>query len=664
MMSSQDSKSCAQRWAEENSDVISRWKAIHSSADGNLLRETVQECQLVLSKLLQKIQGLPAAVLSLPLEIAVLCNSIVFSINVTGGFTDKDAKTIHHGLLRVLETKCPSGQEFNCMELWQKILEDVTSEELSPSLHQLAGLQAAMWLASNQTKDVERLFQLLESTEQPMAVDFCSRDNDLLRLVRAWHVPEEQMSAYPMAESTRNLKDMLCTTVAFQQGLQRMDAGDPLGAVENLQEAAAGLCSTKVLAKLFTCIGCCYQRMDRPQAALQWWKQAIQADFRCLSALFHVSALYHQLGKTDAELEALRLLDEALNNPEQRASSISHDFLVKTEFLVLSPSLATISCSPNQLEVKYLIARRYLQVARFEEAVEHYLDLLAALHEGSDQQVFSNSLTAFPRIPEVYLEAASALLMQKRFHDAVTLCDEVVDKTKELIPENLNIELRSDGQSPEDTQREPLTSIGGAQIDLVTSRPEEFPGLSEQNKESLRCILWASTALFFQGQALAQLQDCKDSITQFSRCINLLLKIQLLRTGTDPTVAAEHPPRDVKVLNALKTLALLGRGVQFLKLGKEKDALMNLQLCLQLSPDHREATFYLLNVLWKLNRKQEAASYWQRVQSNLPTTNGKQENACRHMPLYLVPHLRENIPQEEVVIRKIQDFLHSNTKDC
>lgn len=48
----------------------------------------------------------------------------------------------------------------------------------------------------------------------------------------------------------------------------------------------------------------------KPQTALQHLKRALQVDFQCLPALSHVAAVYHELGETEAELQALALLYE------------------------------------------------------------------------------------------------------------------------------------------------------------------------------------------------------------------------------------------------------------------------------------------------------------------------------------------------------------------
>ena len=47
----------------------------------------------------------------------------------------------------------------------------------------------------------------------------CSKgENELLSLLKAWRVPAER-AFLPLVQSTENLKEILCTTAAFLQGL-------------------------------------------------------------------------------------------------------------------------------------------------------------------------------------------------------------------------------------------------------------------------------------------------------------------------------------------------------------------------------------------------------------------------------------------------------------
>lgn len=58
-------------------------------------------------------------------------------------------------------------------------------------------------------------------------------------------------------------------------GLQELEAGNFPTALSLLQEAAGGFCSKKILAQIYTCLGCCAQQMvmtaERGKAALELW---------------------------------------------------------------------------------------------------------------------------------------------------------------------------------------------------------------------------------------------------------------------------------------------------------------------------------------------------------------------------------------------------------
>lgn len=65
----------------------------------------------------------------------------------------------------VLEACGACGQDLGTEELWQKVLQEVTVEELQAPLHRLGALQAAWWLAASQLGSVAGLFQLLSTAE-------------------------------------------------------------------------------------------------------------------------------------------------------------------------------------------------------------------------------------------------------------------------------------------------------------------------------------------------------------------------------------------------------------------------------------------------------------------------------------------------------------------
>ncbi|NXM79446.1 FANCG protein, partial [Oenanthe oenanthe] len=591
--------------------------------------------------------GLPAALPALPLELTVLYNFLLFTVGASDSAIKGEAEGIRQGLLRVLEACGACGRDLGTEELWEKVLQEVTVEELQAPLQRLAALQAAWWLAASQLGSAAGLFHLL-STAEDLGRAHCSEgQNELLSVIKAWQVPPEGASL-PLVQSAKDLKEILCTAAAFLQGLQELEAGNFPTAFSLLQEAAGGFCSKKILAQIYTCLGCCAQRMGKPQTALQHLKRALQVDFQCLPALSHVAAVYHELGETDAELQALTLLYEALGeNPPATASS-SPSFLMRTELLVHTPVLSSLLRHHQPSEVKYLLAQRCLQDGRVADAVEHYLDFLSLLQEGLQQQVPLDGSSALPRIPEVFLEAASALGQAGRHQDAITVCEEVISRTTDLIPRVLRVEERLE---------QPECSVPGAEL---------AGGLLSQKKESLCCLAWRAAGYMHQGWAWARLGESKEAVTQFSS----LLRAKERSSGGYCVQVCVYLPvtenlqPEVEVLQKIRLLALIGRGTQFLELGRHKQALLDFQHSLQLSPGDPAAASYLVQTLWKLNRKQEAAAQWQKFSQSCPEEDRQQQRQGRPLPLYLVSCLEQAVfPHSEPLARSIQDYLGAAAQD-
>ncbi|NWS61082.1 FANCG protein, partial [Chunga burmeisteri] len=632
--------SCLRAWASESQALAGRWRAARCSGPGGAAARDVRQHRGDFEELLLRMRGLPAALLTLPLELTVLYNSLLFTMGSPDSAIKGEAEEIRQGLLRVLEACGACGQDLSTEELWQKVLQEVTAEELQAPLHRLGALQAAWWLAASRLASIAGLFRLLSNAEDPGRAH-CSRgENELLSLLKAWRVPAEEASL-PLVQSTEDLKEILCTAAAFLQGLQELEAGNFPTALSLLQEAAGGFCSKRILAQIYICLGCCAQRMDKPQTALQHLKRALQVDFQCLPALSHAAAVYHKLGETDAELQALALLYEALEKNPPVAASSSPFFLMRTELLVHTPLLASLLRHRHPSEVKYLLAQRCLQDGRVADAVEHYLDFLALLQEGLQQQVPLDGGSALPRIPEVFLEAASALEQAGRHQDAITMCDEVISRTTDLIPRMLRAEERLE-------QAEcPLPGAGLA------------GGLLSQKKESLCCLAWRAAGYLHQGWAWAKLGESKEAITQFSR--------ECLEDAVSRCVCLSVPDNllpEVEVLQKIRLLALIGRGMQFLELGRHKEALLDFQHGLQISPGDPAAASYLVQALWKLNRKQEAAARWQKFSQSPPGEDEEQKGQGRAFPLYLVSCLKQAMfPHSESLARSIQDYIRTTSQD-
>ncbi|XP_061232526.1 Fanconi anemia group G protein isoform X1 [Neopsephotus bourkii] len=633
---------CLQAWTAENRALAERWREARRAGPG---AAAGRQQRGGFGELLLRMRGLPATLPTLPLELTVLYNSLLFTMGASDSAMEGQ-EAIHQGLLRVLEACGAGGQDLSSEELWQKVLQEVTVAELQTSLHQLGALQAAWWLSTGRLGSIASLLRLLSNPEDLGKAHWSKVENELLSLLKAWRVPSEVDSLH-LVQSTRELKEILCTSAAFLQGLQEFEAGNFPTACSLLQEAAGGFCSKKVLAQIYTCLSCCAQRMGKPQTALRHLKQALQVDFHCLPALSHVAAVYHELGETDAELQALALLYEALEKNPPAAASSSPYFLIQTELLVHTPVLASLLRHSHLSEVKYLLAQRCLQNGRVADAVEHYLDFLALLQEGPQQQVPLDGSSAVPRIPEVFLEAASALQQAERHQDAITVCEEVISRTTSLIPRVLLLEERL--EQPECPS--PQAGLAGGPL--------------AQKKESLSCLTWRAAGYLHQGWAWGKLGEVKQAVTQFSRCLEELLRVQLYGPGIEPT---ENLLPEVEMLQKIRLLALIGRGTQFLELGKHKKALLDFQHGLQVSPGDPAAASYLVQALWNLDRKQEAAAQWQKLSQRPPKEDGQQEGqgsfSFRPVPLYLDSCLKQAMfPHSDDLARSIQNYLGSTTQD-
>nr|XP_028604613.1 Fanconi anemia group G protein [Podarcis muralis] len=644
--------SCLDLWRGENDGLARRWRTVTSSpGPDSSVTQTAHECQLAFTKLLQKIQGLPAALPALPLELAILYNSLVFDICLSSNSGKKLLGVIDHGLSRVLEVCAVSGQGLGSEGRWQRVLQEDTLEELQAPLHRLAALQGVLWLAANRLATAEGLFQLLNSAKVPEASPCHGHQNKFLSLLQMWQPPDLAESDPLLVQSVPELKGILWTSAAFLQGVQELEAGDLPAAVALLQTAASGLCSRRRLAQIFTLMGCCNLKMDKPQMAIQYLKRALQVDFTFLPALYQASLLYHQLGLLEAELEVLALLYQALDGPARVTAELASPcFLIQMELLTCASQLSSIFVKNCPSDVKYLLAQRNLQAGRVSEAVEHYLDLLALFQEGPLHQVSLCGELALPRIPEVFLEAASALEELARHRDAIAVCEEVATRMNGLIPERLPIEL--DLGAAEDLP-------GPAGSSLTNSAGN----LLKRKRESLLCVLWRAAAYLIQGLAWAGLGEAKEAISHLSRCLNDLLRVHFVTAGSNSSTGKEAEQMglsEAKVLPQIRQLALTGRGIQFLHLGRNKEALADFQHSLLVCPDRPSANLYLTHTLWKLDRRQEAAAHWQKLHVDAA---GLEEEAERSFPIYLQPCMRQTkFPHTESLAKNVGSFLAASSQ--
>lgn len=99
---------------------------------------------------------------------------------------------------------------------------------------------------------------------------------------------------------------------------------------------------------------------------------------------------------------------------------------------------------------------------------------------------------ALPRLPELYLEAGAALLMDQRPADCMVLCEEVISSTLELLPERLVLE------EPEDTYETEAGAVGAG------------------GDQRVGMLFWAGAAYLLQGHCYTQLKDWKQAVAHYT----------------------------------------------------------------------------------------------------------------------------------------------------
>ncbi|XP_077917545.1 Fanconi anemia group G protein isoform X3 [Halichoerus grypus] len=516
--------------------------------------------------------------------------------------------------LRVLETQEQLGPRLECglRGLWDSVLHySSLLLELLPALHHLAGLQAALWLSTDCLGDLTFLLQTLNGNQSEAS-------ENLLRLLKTWSPPAEESDAPLTLQDARGLKDVLLTASAYRQGLRELITGSLPRALSSLQEAASGLCPRPVLVQVYTALGTCLRKMGNPQRALLYLVAALKGGSTWGPPLLEASRLYRQLGNTAAELESLELLVEALNVTH---SSEAPQLLIEVELLLprLHPA-SPLHCG-TQSQAKYLLASRCLHVGRAEDAAEHYLDLLALVLDGLEPKFSPPPSPAGPCMPEVFLEAAAALIQAGRAQDALTVCEELLSRTSSLLPK----------------------------------MPQLWEDARKGTKESPHCPSWVSATYLLQGQAWVQLGAQKEAISEFSRCLELLFRATPKDKEQGPASNGEKGCVSDMTLQQLRAAALISRGLQWVASGQDTKALQDFLLSVQMCPGNQDASFHLLQTLRRMDRRDEATALWWRLEAQ---TKLPQENAAWSLPLYLETYLGWiRFPDRETLLEEFQTSL-------
>uniref|UniRef100_F6Y2J5 FA complementation group G n=1 Tax=Callithrix jacchus TaxID=9483 RepID=F6Y2J5_CALJA len=508
--------SCLDLWREKNDRLVRQAKVAQNSGLTLRRQQLAQNALEGLRGLLHSLQGLPAAVPVLPLELTVTCNFIILRASLAQGFTEDQAQDIQRGLERVLETQEQLGPrlEQGLKELWDSVLHaSILLPELLSALHRLAGLQAALWLSADRLGDLALLLETLNGSQN-------GASEDLLLLLKTWSPPVEELDAPLTLQDAQGLKDVLLTAFAYRQG--------------NLD-------------RVYTALGSCHRKMGNPQRALLYLVAALKEGSAWGPPLLEASRLYQQLGDTTAELESLELLVEALNVP---CSSKASQFVIEVELLLPPPDPASPLHCGTQSQAKHVLASRCLQTGRAEDAAEHYLDLLALLLDSSEPRFSLPRSRPGPCMPELFLEAAVALIQAGRAQDALTVCEELLSRTSSLLPKMSRL----------------------------------WEDARKGTKELPYCPLWVSATHLLQGQAWVQLGAQKMAVSEFSRCLELLFHAIPEDKGQGAASNCEQGCKSDVALQQLRAAALISRGLEWVASGQDTKALQDFLLAVQMCP--------------------------------------------------------------------------------
>ncbi|XP_066510648.1 Fanconi anemia group G protein-like isoform X2 [Hoplias malabaricus] len=558
------------KWSEDNNSIVRKWKEFEKRRQPN--RDLNKQCYTELLRLQKKIQGLPAAAEQLRLEVTVSYNALLFSLSFSKSNETQDNLT--HSLVRALEAVGARGACSDPATLWQHVLKALGGTEFVPWIEKLLLIQWTIWLSESHLEGTLHLLQQIHSTNKT------SSAGDLLAEIRHLTFSVQEDASLLVAVAAKDLKDLLLICTFISKGVELMKE-------ENYAEALLAFQEASILPS--------------PRAALA-----------------HVHTL------TGLSFTKLAVLLRS-----ERDSSRPPPPLISLDRLLGSEKMASISQTPSPLLILHTLAHRCVHSDRNSEAAEFYLDLLACLQSDARPCVSTSDDLPFPRIPVVYLEAAFAMLKAQRSWDVLAICDEVIAKTADLVPERLLLE--------------PCDRLGHTTMNLE----------SDPVGDKLDCVLWSGAAYFLQGHAHLQLKDTKEALSSFTRAINQLVKVFVKQedwTVHTPGEAADHKNK-VRTLEVLKGQTLGGRGLCFAERGQLKEALRDFQLSLQSSPGGRNTQMWLVEILWRLDRKEEAAAVWKQTSSSSDSVT------LVDLPLYLQAWKEDAMHLDHSSLnKKLEDF--------
>ncbi|KAL5009516.1 hypothetical protein ScPMuIL_011821 [Solemya velum] len=426
----------------------------------------------------------------------------------------------------------------------------------------------------------------------------------------------------------------------YLTGVTLFKAGDYAESVKVLDCAKGDNSDKSVTAMTVNLIGSCFAKMGHPHSAIQKYREAVDIDFSFLLPVYNISVQYQKLQLFDAELESLNLLVTTLEN-EHKKSQASQN--AASDRGVLCDLLGAV-CSITLIQGTYALAKRCLELKRYDVASEKYLDLLSHVEEyGFPEVKYEKDVVRLPTLQKIYLESVYGLLCAGSYNDCIDICDRLLLCQTETTHCRVNELHRSSQAVSQQNELDNLDFEPQSQTPVGRSRKRQRSGFSqtdyaeisrlrETSNEAklLNGLEGCTVALLYKGDALVQLERYKEAAECLHRAVEKLEFMDSapfspsadLSQTAEPKAKRQRLSSDSSGMSSEKTetipteksFTLAGLyeklGITLALQGQNQEALHFLRLCLQLSPGNIQAVYNTTLVLWKLGRKKEAALGW------------------------------------------------------
>jgi len=300
--------------------------------------------------------------------------------------------------------------------------------------------------------------------------------------------------------------------------------------------------------------------------------------------------------------------------------------------------------------VTYMLAKRSVELGRFDEAADSYLELLANIVEM--RSAISCNAANLPSPTELYHQCADTLLKAGRYEDTVTVCDKLLTTADSVQPPEKG---NSDEQNT--NSRAPKKRLRSSGDENIYSTDEETATYE---------------VLMLKAEALVYLHQPLEALNSLKRVLKALKGVQ--SSSFCPTheghEAAEEQQRKRRRIGSgdsnlsmeqsqnfepnklvkLKVRAYNQKASILESLGQNHDALHQLHLSLECLPDNPGTVYKHTQLLLKLGSEKEAVTNWLRFRG-IQSQNNRDLGAIKRL---LRSSIVKLLDSEEVTLEQVQ----------